>query len=502
MNQQQQINDTKVLNELHFEYSRAFPSSRVLELQGSAVLILKQRLQEIKNYPHRYTHQLYQQQQKQVSKTAINSKGCNIQKKLFDNQPLPFHSKISSNLLSNPTEILQNHLVLEDLFQKEFNRYEFLQKKFPSGREYKNWKKEQPLIELKIIMYKCLRNKALRGEIDGKELHAVCKKVIERRIKSSRKPFELSLKDKLNLDNIKGGMGCKRIFKFSPSKLKQVVNYDEINLNLNDAFSNVNLGSQCTDEQDVEGFNESDDEGFSLAKNDVKISVDVNTRKTPLQQLKKKSSNDTDSITLSSSNSVTCSSNPLKIESNLLKKVEIYSLKEKLFAKQDGSSNSSRFLDQLGEKHHGSKIDTAELNDALYRIQVSKCEKSPEFDFLENERRHIRSQNFNEGLSDYNLKNSYLCHEFTVGNCGKKSLNISEATEINRFFGEEDTSFEILEKNEKKIKDYVEGNFILKKTINKNLNCNSSNSAQRNLNKVNIADSIWASIYGFIWSRK
>lgn len=80
----------KNLRLLHFEFSRQFPSSTVLHLQGSAALLLKKRLNELRQCP---------------------SLTC---------KPVSYH--LSPSILTNPTEILTQAPMLIPLYEQEINR--------------------------------------------------------------------------------------------------------------------------------------------------------------------------------------------------------------------------------------------------------------------------------------------------------------------------------------------------------------------------------------------
>lgn len=137
----------------------------VLQIQGSAILLLKRRITELK----RIGTKMYR------SPIDIMCKSSS-----------PTFS-ISPALLTNATDLLQNAGYLHEKLSLEVDRtsYTALIKRYPSGREYKSWKHEAEQIERKILAYRCLRTKALAGRISPHELSVLARKVIERRVKSS-----------------------------------------------------------------------------------------------------------------------------------------------------------------------------------------------------------------------------------------------------------------------------------------------------------------------------
>lgn len=150
-----------VIRELHFQYSRSYPSSVILEIQGSSVLNLRKRFSVVARF------------------FTFNTR---TQVETGDSFTIP------TSILINPTEVLINSkLILETLSKTDRCSNEALRKKFPSGREYKPWKRETPDIEHKIVMYRTLRRKAMDGNISETELQMLVRKNIERRVKSTRK---------------------------------------------------------------------------------------------------------------------------------------------------------------------------------------------------------------------------------------------------------------------------------------------------------------------------
>ena len=85
----QSTSTPKEIRDMHFEYSKKFPPQLVLHLQGSAILILRRRIQEVKN------------------------KNC------FYSETRPY---LSPSLLANPTEVLTHAAYLSTVFTNELDR--------------------------------------------------------------------------------------------------------------------------------------------------------------------------------------------------------------------------------------------------------------------------------------------------------------------------------------------------------------------------------------------